>query len=213
MPVLTTSNSDSSKTNILTVNEPIELRGIGDVRDTLDCLSGEVVKNTEKFMLDGTQSNVVKSSQYSNESYSTFAFNDFIPIIGDLRNIDILCDKLPNIKEIGSQVPNQEGISYISNGYGIRISILNSRLETTDINGLNKYLSENPISFVCPITEKSIKTVDLSVVDQSGNTLSKIKPIEGTMHITTSGTPINPTAVLEIPVEAIIQNLASFIEE
>ena len=33
------------------------------------------------------------------------------------------------------------------------------------------------------------------------------------MHITVSGTPINPTAVLEVPVEAIAQNLNSFIGE
>lgn len=33
------------------------------------------------------------------------------------------------------------------------------------------------------------------------------------MHIEVSGTPIAPTAVLEVPVETITQNLNSFIEE
>ena len=60
------------------------------------------------------------------------------------------------------------------------------------------------------LTQEIVKTVDLSIQDQDGNTLRKIKPIEGTMHITTSGTPINPTASLEVPVEAITQNLNSF---
>ena len=50
-------------------------------------------------------------------------------------------------------------------------------------------------------------------VNQNGETLSKIKPIEGTMHINVSGTPLNPTAILEVPVEAITQNLNSFIVE
>ena len=58
-----------------------------------------------------------------------------------------------------------------------------------------------------------VKTVDLTVVNQNGETLSKIKPIEGTMHVEVTGTPITPTAVLEVPVEAITQNLNSFIEE
>ena len=38
-------------------------------------------------------------------------------------------------------------------------------------------------------------------------------PIEGTMNVEVSGTPFTSTAVLEVPVEAITQNLNSFIEE
>ena len=63
------------------------------------------------------------------------------------------------------------------------------------------------------LAQAIIKTVDLMATNQDGETLSKIKPIEGTMHIESSGTAINPTAVLEVPVEAITQNLNSFIEE
>ena len=63
------------------------------------------------------------------------------------------------------------------------------------------------------LSQEVVKTVDLTVVNQDGEPLSKIKPIEETMHITVSGTPINPTAVLEVPVEAITQNLNSFIGE
>ena len=44
MPVLTTSNEDGTKTNILTANEDVVLRGIGDVGDTLDLLTGEYVR-------------------------------------------------------------------------------------------------------------------------------------------------------------------------
>ena len=63
------------------------------------------------------------------------------------------------------------------------------------------------------LSQEVIKTVDLKVVNQAGQHLSKFKPFEGTMHIEVSGTPLNPTAVLEVPVEAITQNLNSFIEE
>ena len=106
---------DEVKSNILTVNEDIELRGIGDVCDELDLLTGKL---TQRIGEDG-------------------------------------------------EVLSQE----------------------------------------------VVKTVELSIVDQDGKTLSGIKPIEETMHVTVSGTPINPTAVLEVPVEAITQNLNSFIEE
>ena len=63
------------------------------------------------------------------------------------------------------------------------------------------------------LTQEVVKTVDLNIQDQYGNTLSKIKPIEGTMHLSTDGETIRPTFTGEIPVEAITQNLASFIEE
>ena len=63
------------------------------------------------------------------------------------------------------------------------------------------------------LSQEVVKTVDLSIQDQEGNTLSKIKPIEGTMHIHSEGTPLKPTISMEIPVEATTQNLASFIKE
>ena len=58
----------------------------------------------------------------------------------------------------------------------------------------------------------TIKTVDLTVVNQDGESVS-LKPIEGTMHLSTSSETINPLFSGEIPVEAITQNLASFIKE
>ena len=115
MPVLTTSNEDGTKTNILTVNEDVTLRSNGDICDELNLLNGQL---TQRIGEDGVV-----------------------------------------------------------------------------------------------LSQEVIKTVELSVVNQDGDTLSKIKPIEGTMHVEVSGTPINPTAVLEVPVEAITQNLNSFIKE
>ena len=50
------------------------------------------------------------------------------------------------------------------------------------------------------------------IVNQDGENVS-LRPIEGTMHLKTSGETINPLFSGEIPVEAITQNLASFIEE
>ena len=115
MPVLTTSNEDGTKTNILTVNEDVTLRSNGSVYDELDLLTGKL---TQRIDEDGSV-----------------------------------------------------------------------------------------------LTQEVVKTVDLSVIDQDGNTLSQIKPLEGIMHISTDGTPLKPTVTMEIPVEAITQNLTSFIEE
>ena len=62
------------------------------------------------------------------------------------------------------------------------------------------------------LSQEVVKTVELTVVNQDGENVS-LRPIEGTMHLTTSSETINPLFSGEIPVEAITQNLASFIEE
>ena len=113
MPVLTTSNEDGTKTNILTVNEDVTLRSNGDICDELNLLTGQL---TQRIGEDGVV-----------------------------------------------------------------------------------------------LSQEVVKTVDLLVQDQNGNIINKIKPIEGTMHLSTSSDTINPLFSGEIPVEATTQNLASFI--
>ena len=115
MPVLTTSNEDGTKTNILTVNEGVTLRSNGDICDELNLLTGQL---TQRIDEDG-------------------------------------------------EVLSQE----------------------------------------------VVKTVALKVVNQDNETLNKLKPLEGTMNISVTGNPINPIGVFEVPVEAITQNLSSFIGE
>ena len=56
MPVLTTSNEAGTKSNILTVNGNVVLRGIGDVKDELDLLTGKLIKRTGTFTLNGSES-------------------------------------------------------------------------------------------------------------------------------------------------------------
>ena len=63
------------------------------------------------------------------------------------------------------------------------------------------------------LSQEVVKTVVLNVEDQDGNKLMRIRPIEGTMYISTSSNTLQPTFTGEIPVEAITQNLASFIGE
>ena len=62
------------------------------------------------------------------------------------------------------------------------------------------------------LTQEVVKTVELLVQNQDGKTLSVIKPIEGKMSLSTSSNTIKPLFSGEIPVEAITQNLASFID-
>ena len=198
IPVLTTSNEDGTKTNILTVNEPVELRGIGDVKDTIDCLTGQMTERIREVVLDGSESwesHAVKTD--------TIVFKLYV---NTLKHIDhhIISDRFPtNASGDVEKITNTGNVVYLA--------ILKSKAD--NLKNFKSYLSQNPITIQYQLATESIKTVELSITDESGNKIEHFKPIEGTMHIQTDGEPIKPTVSMEIPVEAIAQNLASFIGE
>ena len=197
MPVLKTTNEDGTKTNILTVNEDVTLRGIGDVRDELNLLNGELTQNIGEAVLSTFDTYGGSTTNGIYLMAKTKVSNDIPP------RQTLIIDANKFITRIQSE-----------SGQNIQIHVSPKEDGTYPTRDeLRKYLSQNPLTLYYIPTTSTVKTVELSVVNQDGEPLSKIKPIEGTMHIEVSGTPINPTAVLEVPVEAITQNLASFINE
>ena len=202
------------KSNILTVNEPVELRGIGDVKDTLNCLTGEVTERIGEIVLDGSENWVRRTTEDNQDG-----FEDTICFYYRATNMteeyglrpQVLCDRF-NYVNGGYYITGESVSSYKDVAYGNRdifIRIKRERLETEDLDGFKKWLKTNILTVQYPI-EKVIKTVDLTVTDQDGNIESIIRPIEGTMHLSTSSDTIEPTFTGEVPVEATSQNLASF---
>ena len=197
MPVLKTTNEDGTKTNILTVNEDVTLRGIGDVRDELNLLNGELTQNIGEAVLSTFDSYGGSTNNGIYLMAKSKVANDIPP------RQTLIIDANKFIRQIQSE-----------SGQNIQVHVSPKEDGTFPTRDeLREYLSQNPLTLYYIPTTSTVKTVELSVVNQDGEPLSKIKPIEGTMHIEVSGTPINPTAVLEVPVEAITQNLASFINE
>ena len=86
------------------------------------------------------------------------------------------------------------------------------KLEERFGKGLKQKLIETPLTLVYQLETPTIKTVDLTITNQDGEPCV-LKPIEGKMCLSTDGETIKPTFTGEIPIEAITQNLASFIEE
>ena len=197
------ANFDTYKSNILTVNEDVVLRAIGDVQDTLDCLTGEVVERVDEVVLDGSEKWI---QWYGDDDRIGYKIDVGEKVINDGA---ILCDKF-RTKTKGASYLSEMNSCFLDNTH---IVFLLAKKDFSTIDYFKEWLSQNPITVQYQTTTESIKTVDLSVVNQDGETLSKIKPIEGTMHIYTSSDTIQPTFTVEIPVEAITQNLSSFIEE
>lgn len=200
------------KSNILTVNEDVTLRGIGDVRDELNLLTGELTERIGEITFDGSDDETWGRNDTLSNNYETSFFTLSVDSVKrSIGHITKICDKLPALADY-SHAEDIEGVTQVIDNQ-MSIRVLKTSLSDDSVEGLKAYLQSNPITVQYQFITKSVKTVDLSVVDQDGNEREQIKPIEGTMHLNTSGETIKPLFSGEIPVEAITQNLASFIEE
>ena len=180
----TSTSYEPHKTSILSCNDDVTLRGIGDVRDTLDCLTGEVVERIGEIVLDGGEDEVwARNISLSNDNYSTSLFTLNVKgIKRELNNcLSKKCDKFP-VNPDYSHSNDIEGIHQIIDNQ-IAIRVLKTKLSEDSAEGFNSWLSNNPLTVQYKLLTESVKTVDLNVVDQDGNTIPKVKSHNGTTHL------------------------------
>ena len=191
------------KSNILTTPSDLELRGIGDVKDTLDLTTGELVQNFGYLYFDGSENWNIYNR------VGTMAIGKLnLPNLE--HNFDALTSLSDKVPVAGQAWIGTKGISLLNRD--VYLTVEQSIANTND--DFKNWISIiGGINLIYRLSQSTVKTVDLSVINQDGESLTKIKPIEGTMHISTSSDTIQPTFSGEIPVEAITQNLSSFIEE
>ena len=205
LPFISTATTyEPYKSNILTVNDDVTLRGIGEVQDTLDCLTGEVTERIGEIVLDGSQS-------VYNDNNGAYIKVDAVKRVMDYTNV-ITCDKLPTFPGHGYLPGVENGISaYASTNNHLGQNWLYVKINNSiDKDEIKQWLSQNPITVQYQLATEVVKTVDLTITNQDGEECY-FMPIEGTMHMATNGQPIKPLLDVEVPVEAITQNLASFI--
>lgn len=185
MPVLTTSNEDGTKTNILTVNEEVTLRGIGDVKDTLDLTTTELTQRIGEVVLDGSENYIVWHENRLSEGMSGIYTLNADVDMGENKKGVISCDNLPisHIENLKTTTNN----SIIKGGGYIGVI-----MKATSSDEIKQWLSENPITVQYKKATEQIKTVDLSILDQSGNKVSSISSFNDTTHITASSETIPP---------------------
>ena len=145
----TATSYEPFKSNILTVNEPVELRGIGEVQDTLDCLTGEMTQRIGEMILDGSETWVLGTTKEKTQVFHIP--NDSDKIVDMKKNTLIMCDKLKVTSGI-----DDEAISLTETIY---LALLKSKAST--VEELKVYLSQNPITIQYQNKTESVKTVDL----------------------------------------------------
>ena len=213
MPVLTTSNEDGTKTNILSTSEEVVLRSLPNgIKDTLNLLTGEYVQRIGEITFNGDE------TWYPSANASTNHHCIYTRVQGSKNELsyNIVCNSFP-ARNILSSTLDREGCMFNEWNDGdmanFVIKIAKSKLSSTSTKALKEYLQSNPLTVQYELATPIIKTVDVTIIDESGNNVSKLKAFNGITHIETNGTPANPTFSGEIPVEAITQNLYSFVEE
>ena len=182
------------KSNILTVNEEVELRGIGDVKDTLDCLTGELTQRIGEVVLDGSEDWVLQTvATDARRAIYRLSVSDINPTVKN-DSINCICDK----GKVGSWT------TIINSMADKTFAVLNNQQLRVQFSGtleeLKTWLSEEQPT-IQYLKTASVKTVDLSILDQNGGTQENLHSFANG-HLQVSSEAENsllPSVQYEIP--------------
>lgn len=195
MPVLTTSNEDGTKTNILSCNEEVTLRGIGEVKDTLDGNTGELTQRIGEVVLDGSDDEkwITNSANYGDNTAVFYIANLFE------QSSTVIMDKFISYtgQNFWASVTN-DSENHLSNKADLAIRISKTRLSSIDVSGFRQWLSQNPVTIQHTLMSESIKTVVLSTLDQDGEP-TKLSTFNDITHVSIEAGDLLPTVDLEVP--------------
>lgn len=138
------------KSNILTIPSDLTLRGIGDVKDTLDCLTGEVTERIGEIVLDGSEQWSINAE--NNEGCFSAISTKYV---GKLKG-NIVSDRLPT-----TTTSKSEGVMLGVTSGKVMVSLNRETSGVTSISLFKQYLSQNPLTVQYELATESIKTVDL----------------------------------------------------
>lgn len=159
---------ESYKSNILSTPSDLVLRKIGDVQDTLDVNTGEVVQHIGEVVLDG--SNDEEWTLFQRNDYDTFTTRQWrytLPQWGVQsaypgEEKKSICDKLP----FGPLIPDEseDYEHYRTNGSkpSAYVYIWLNQSKASTVSELKAYLQQNPIKIQYQLFTPIIKTVDLN---------------------------------------------------
>lgn len=183
----TSTTYEPYKSNILSTPEDLELRGIGDVQDTLDCLTGEVTERIGEIVLNGSE-----YWEYVNQTFRTDIIKDKVSSQTDTTKIYVICDRYGS-RSYASLWDTGEFISLHTNK---QLVIRDENFTSSD--KWKEHLSQNPITIQYKLETESVKTVDLTITDQGGATIPKLKTFDKITHVNVSTTDILPGVEMEV---------------
>lgn len=199
-PTPTYNDIPTHKSNILHTPEEMVLKGLGDVQDTLNINTGEMIERI----------GIAKLSQIPDEDFGDFAPYGVNSILTKTANINIRKTKFN--KYFLPYRANPKAISNFALCYyttynkdfecfalhsddvqSVQISLSHSRFnDELTKEKMIQLIKELDITLVYELATPTIKTVDLSILDQDGNVVSSVSSFNNTTYITTSSETISP---------------------
>ena len=151
------------KSTIVSCNEEVELRGIGDVKDELNLTTGELTQRIGEFVLDGS------SDELWDIITNASGLKRFVSRVKKTHsNYSEITNWLPTANKTYWSI-NENGFYIGSNGEPVIVFNTNDSRYNMSITEFKNYLSQNPLIVQYQLEIESVKTVDLSVVNQAGN--------------------------------------------
>ena len=185
----------STATSYEPYSEGVTLRGIGEVKDELNCLTGEVVERIGEIVFDGNANEQWKIDGWWANKIDTIGFEIESPAF---LSDKIICETVTVSNYSGLITKDERAIAY-SVEYGVvMLRLLRTELATQDLKGLKQWLSQNPIVIQYQLATPTVKTVDLTITDQGGATIPKLNTFDKITHVNVSATDILPEVEMEV---------------
>ena len=182
------------KSNTLSTPSDLVLRGIGDVKDTLDVNTGEVVQRIGEVIFDGSEAWTIGKT-----SVNTVCFQVGLSSL----NINVLKNNFITnylIKNVGLWGSDVECATI--NGSFTHFQIRLNKTKASTVDEVKQYLNQNPLTVHLELASPIIKTVDLSIIDQDNNPVNWMSAFKDTTHISsTSGTTNSLIGELDVTVK------------
>ena len=203
------------KSNVLTVNEDVTLRGIGEVKDELNLMTGEYVQRIGEIILDGSDIVYTNNNAYMTEVSTAILTSNFYNF-SIYR--PIMCKDFPvysndeGIWEKGKGIVS--GVSFVSPSWGFCVRLPHTLTGVTTVDSedavmqkFKAYLQSNPITIQYHFETPTIKTVDLTVVDQD-NQPTELGTFKNVTHVSLEAENLIPEVEMEVATR-ISEELAS----
>lgn len=182
---VTTSYEPYREPIITNINMPIPLRSLPNgVADTIE--GDKLVQRVGKIVIDGTQSFILNNVNQTKTTRGYFTLDN--AKISNKNNL--ICNWYIRTGAHGDYeyIIIQKIVEETLNT--VFISVLNSKLKTTDVNGLKKYFKENPLPVYYELAEPIIHDL----------TVPQLSTAKGTNIITTSNN-IKPKISMKVKVK------------
>lgn len=207
----TATSYEPYKSNILTVNEDVTLRGIGEVQDMLDCLTGEKIEYVGEFILDGNSD--IEYEPNDGDFYTQL--NTLAKISGDY-SYHIISDK-GKVLYYHADVRDYEGTDLVISGYhdwGVESWeypgenwLYFAKKDITSKSDMKAWLAQNPVTVCYKLAKPTTKSIDISTVDQD-NQPTQLGTFENVTHVSLEAENLIPEVEMEVATH-ISEELAS----